>query len=111
MGVMVLAKVLIIGLVLALGVVSGYWNNSIANDLNPAQPGSPLLAQLSVVSSYFYWLTPLRMIGMAFLFTAITVALTVIIGTLRMQTKMLNGLVQKVGGQSIIFNINEANIL
>jgi hypothetical protein len=44
MGVMVLAIVLIIGLILAFGVLSGYWNNSIANDLNPAQPGSPLLA-------------------------------------------------------------------
>ena len=37
-------------------------------------------------------------IGMAFLFTAITVTLMVIIGTLRMQTNMLNGLVQKAGG-------------
>jgi hypothetical protein len=33
----------------------------------------------------------------AFLFSAITVALTVIIGTLQMQTKMLTGLVQKAG--------------
>jgi hypothetical protein len=48
-----------------------------------------------VISSYFYWLNPLRMIGMASLFTAITVALTVIIGTLRMQTNLLKGLVQK----------------
>jgi len=97
MGVMVLMIVLIVGIILAFGVVSGYWNNSIVNDLNPAQPGSALLSQLSVVSSYFYWLNPLRMIGMAFLFTAITVALTVIIGTLRLQTKMLTGLVQKAG--------------
>lgn len=97
MGVMVLMIVLIVGIILAFGVVSGYWNNSIVNDLNPAQPGSALLSQLSVVSSYFYWLNPLRMIGMAFLFTAITVALTVIIGTLRLQTKMLIGLVQKAG--------------
>jgi hypothetical protein len=97
MGIMVLVIVLIVGIVLAVGVVSGYWNNSIANELNPAQPGSVLLSQLSVVSSYFYWLNPLRMIGMAFLFTAITVALYVIIGTLRMQAKMLTGLVQKAG--------------
>ena len=97
MGIMILLVGLIIGIVLAVGVVSGYWNNSIANDLNLAQPGSVLLSQLSVVSSYFYWLNPLRMIGMAFLFTAISVALFVIIGTLRMQTKMLTGLVQKAG--------------
>ena len=97
MGIMILLVGLISGIVLAVGVVSGYWNNSIANDLNLAQPGSVLLSQLSVVSSYFYWLNPLRMIGMAFLFTAISVALFVIIGTLRMQTKMLTGLVQKAG--------------
>ena len=97
MGIMVLLIVLIVGIVLAAGVISGYWNNSIANELNPAQPGSVLLSQLSLVSSYFYWLNPLRMIGMAFLFTAITVALTVIIGTLRMQTNLLKGLVQKAG--------------
>jgi hypothetical protein len=97
MGVMVLAIVLIVGLIVAFGFVTGYWDNSIANVLNPAQPGSALLAQLSVVGSYFYWLNPLRMTGMAFLFTAITVALTVIIGTLQMQTKMLAGLVQKAG--------------
>jgi hypothetical protein len=97
MGIMVLMIVLIVGIILAVSVVSGYWNNSIVNDLNPAQPGSTLLSQLSVISSYAFWLNPLRMIGMAFLFTAITVALTVIIGTLRMQTKLLGGLVQKAG--------------
>ena len=97
MGIMVLLIVLIVGIVLAAGVISGYWNLSIANELNLAQPGSVLLSQLSLVSSYFYWLNPLRMIGMAFLFTAITVALTVIIGTLRMQTNLLKGLVQKAG--------------
>lgn len=97
MGIMVLLIVLIVGIILAAGVVSGYWNNSIVNDLNPAQPGSALLSQLSLISSYAFWLNPLRMIGMAFLFTAITVALTVIIGTLRMQTKMLGDLVQKAG--------------
>lgn len=37
-------------------------------------------------------------IGMAFLFTVITVALTVIIGTLHIQTNMLKRLVQKAGG-------------
>ena len=97
MGIMIFLVVLIIGIVLAVGVVSGYWNNSIANELNPAQPGSVLLSQLSVVSSYFYWLNPLRMTGMAFLFTAISVALYVIIGTLRTQTRLLTGLVQKAG--------------
>ena len=89
MGVMILSAALIIGLVLATGVVPSYWNHSIANELDPAQPGSALLAQLGVVSSFADWLNPLRMVGMAFLFTAITLALTVIIGTLRMQAGVL----------------------
>jgi len=97
MGIMVLLIVLIVGIVLAAGVVSSYWDNSIANELNPTQPGSALLAQLSVISSYAFWLNPLRMVGMAFIFTAIPVALTVIIGTLRMQTNLLSGLVHKAG--------------
>ena len=97
MGIMILLIVLVVGLVVGFGVVSDYWNHSIATELNQAQPGSVLLSQLSVISSYFFWLNPVRMVGMAFLFTAITVALTVIIGTLRMQTRLLNGLVQKAG--------------
>jgi len=97
MGIMILLIVLVVGLVVGFGVVSDYWNHSIATELNQAAPGSVLVSQLSVISSYFFWLNPLRMVGMAFLFTAITVALTVIIGTLRMQTRLLNGLVQKAG--------------
>ncbi|HEX9675030.1 MAG TPA: hypothetical protein VGA07_03550, partial [Anaerolineales bacterium] len=66
-------------------------------ELNPAQPGSGLLAQLAVVSSFADWLNPLRMVGMAFLFSGITLALTVIIGTLRTQAGML---AQLGGGRS-----------
>jgi hypothetical protein len=89
MGIMVLLAVLIIGIVLAVGIVPAYWNNSIVNTLNPAQVGSTLLSQLGFVSSFANWLNPLRMIGMAFLFTGITVALTMIIGTLRQQAGIL----------------------
>ena len=91
MGVMILLGTLIVGIFLATGVVPAYWNNSIANLLNKAQPGSALLAQLGVVKSFHFWLDPVRMVGMAFLFTAITIALTVIIGTLRHQAKLLVG--------------------
>jgi hypothetical protein len=89
MGVMILLAALIVGLALAGDVVPSYYNHSIANELNLAQPGNPLLAQLGIVSSFADWLNPLRMVGMAFLFTAITLALTVIIGTLRMQASLL----------------------
>lgn len=97
MGVMILAAALVIGIVLAKGVVPAYWNHSIANELNPAQPGSALLAQLAVVASFAKWLNPLRMVGMAFLFTAITIALTVIIGTLRQQARLLVKFYQEAG--------------
>ena len=99
MGVMILAAALIIGIVLATGVVPSYYNHSIANDLDPAQPGSALLAQLGVVSSFADWLNPLRMVGMAFLFTAITLALTVIIGTLRMQAGVLVNFYQRASSR------------
>lgn len=89
MGVMIMAAALIVGLVLATDVVPSYYNHSIANELNPAESGSTLLNQLGVVSSFADWLNPLRMVGMALLFTGITIALTVIINTLRLQAKML----------------------
>lgn len=85
---------------LATGIVPAYWNHSIANELNPAQPGSILLPQLAVVSSFAKWLNPLRMVGMAFLFTAIALAVTVIIGTLRLQAGMLVKFYQQVGSRS-----------
>ncbi len=84
--------ILIIGLVWALslnGVVTSYWNHSIANDLNPAQPGSALLDQLGVITSTLPWLGVLRFLGMAFLFTGITVALTLIVRTLQFQEETL----------------------
>ncbi|NIN66312.1 MAG: hypothetical protein GTO63_16805 [Anaerolineae bacterium] len=99
MGVMILVLVLLTGLWLATGVVPSYWNHSIANELNLAQPGSELLAQLGVISSFSDWLSPLRMVGMAFLFTGITIALTVIIGTLRMQAGMLSRFYQEASSR------------
>ena len=83
---------------LATGVVPEYWNHSIAEELNNAAAGDTLLNQLGMVSSYAKWLNPLRIVGMAFLFTGITVALTVIIGTLRMQAGMLVQFYQKASG-------------
>jgi hypothetical protein len=89
MGIMLLMLVLIIGIVLAITIDPDYWNNSIAGELNLAAVGSALLSQLAIISSYAFWLNALRMIGMAFLFTSIAIALTVIIGTLRLQSKVL----------------------
>ncbi len=83
---------LIIGLVWAVsltGVASSYFNHSIATELNPAEAGSALLAQLGVITGTLPWLAALRFLGMGFLFTGITVALTVIIRTLQHQEKTL----------------------
>ena len=80
--------------------VPDLWNNSIATELNSAVSGSPILAQLGVVSSYAHWLNPLRMLGMAFLFTSITLALTVIIGTLRGQADLLVGFCERASTAS-----------
>lgn len=91
MGLMILVAALIVGIVLGVTVVPDYWSHSIATQLNPAQPGSALLQQLETVSSFAKWLNPLRLTGMAFLFTAITIALTVIIGTLKGQAELLIG--------------------
>ncbi len=91
MGLMILVAALIVGIVLGVTVVPDYWSHSIATQLNPEQPGSALLQQLETVSSFAKWLNPLRLTGMAFLFTAITIALTVIIGTLKGQAELLIG--------------------
>ena len=88
MGLMILMMTLIIGLFLAFGVVSTYWSNPIA-DLNAATVGSSLLGDYGLIASFKFWLGPLRMMGMSFLFVSITIALTVIINTLKLQVNIL----------------------
>ena len=84
---------LLVGLIWALALNSGtvipYWNHSIATELNPAEAGSFLLSQLGLITGTLPWLAFLRFTGMAFLFTAITVALAVVIRTLQHQEKSL----------------------
>ena len=57
-----------------------------------------LLNQLGLITSTLPWLGFLRFAGMALIFTAITVALTVIIRTLQTQEKLLNKFVQARSG-------------
>ena len=88
---------LIASLIWALGLngaVASYWNHSIANELNPAQTGSALLAQLATIKTSLPWINLLKFMGMAALFTGITVALTVIIRTLQHQEKALLTFIQ-----------------
>jgi hypothetical protein len=88
---------LLIGLIAALasnGTVSAYWNNSIALVLNPAGPNSVELQNLGIIQGIKPWLGALRFAGMALLFTAITVSLTVIIRTLQAQEMVLRGFIR-----------------
>jgi len=96
--------VLIIGFIWALSfnsTVVSYWNHSIVNELNPAQPGSALLNQLGTIVSTLPWLNALRFTGMAFLFTAITLALTVVIRTLHFQEKSLENFLPAKAGKTV----------
>ena len=88
---------LIAGLIWALslnGVVTSYWSHSIASELDLAQHGSALLAQLGLTQFTLPWLSFFRLLGMAFLFAGITVALAVIIRTLQSQEKTLQKFLQ-----------------
>jgi hypothetical protein len=94
--------ILIIGLIWAFSLnstVISYWNHSVANELNSAQPGTALLSQLGTIVNTLPWLNALRFAGMAFLFTAITLALSVIIRTLQFQEKSLEKFVQTKTGK------------
>ena len=93
MGWMLLIAALIWGLGLN-GTVASYWNHSIAAELNPAQSGSALLNQLGTIKASLPWINLLKFAGMSFVFTAITVALTVIIRTLQHQEKTLLAFIQ-----------------
>lgn len=90
MGIMILMAGAVISIIESLTTIPAYWNNSIADTLNPAQPGSVLLGQLQTQVAIKAWLTPFEFVGMAMLFLAITIALTVIIGALRTQAEMLS---------------------
>jgi len=96
MGIMILMGTFVISLVLALSIVPSYFNNSIADTLNPAEVGSDLLNQLAIIQSHNLWLAPLRMVGMTFLFTGILIALGVIIWNLRIQADLMMDYINRV---------------
>ena len=88
MGIMILMASLIIGIVLAV-ISAGYWNHSIATELNPAVEGSQLLGTLSTITSIQMWLAPLKFVGMATLFVGVGMALATIVSVLRWQSNRL----------------------
>ena len=88
MGMMVLLATFAIGIWLATQS-HDYWNNSIATVLNPAAAGSDTLRDLGVIKSTAAWLTPLKFVGMALLFSGIALALVTIVSVLRFQAARL----------------------
>ena len=87
MGMMTLMAVLGIGIWLAT-IAGDVYGNSIA-DVNAAAAGSDLLADLGTVKAVKAWLTPMEFLGMAFLFTGITLGLATIVTVLQFQAQRL----------------------
>ncbi|MCH7605578.1 MAG: hypothetical protein IH962_00355 [Chloroflexi bacterium] len=88
MGMMVLMASLLIAIVLAT-ISYGYWNHSIATELNPATEGSALLQSLSTITSITAWLAPFKFVGVALVLTGIGLALATIVRVLRWQSERL----------------------
>ena len=97
MGLVVLVASLIIGIILAT-LSYDYWNNSIANDLNPALAGSGFLDDLSTINSVQAWLAPLKFVGMAILLSGIGLALATIVRILRWQSIRLWDMLSQTQG-------------
>ena len=88
MGMMILIASLVTAIV--VGTVSyGYWNHSIATELNPAAAGSQLLGSLSNIYKVNAWLAPFKFVGIASPITGIGLALATIIRVLRRQSQRL----------------------
>lgn len=88
MGMMLLLTALVISIPTAT-LTYGYWNHSIAAQLNPAVEGSELLRQLGTINAIKLWLEPFKFVGMASLFTGIGLALATIVRVLRWQSNRL----------------------
>ena len=88
MGMMILIASLIIAIVVAT-VSHGYWNHSIATELNPAAAGSQFLGSVSTINTVNPWLAPFKFVGVASLLTGIGLALATIIRVLRWQSERL----------------------
>ncbi len=88
MGMMILVAAFAVSIWLATQS-HDYWNNSIATVLNPASAGSDTLRDLGVIKATAAWLTPLKFVGMAFMFSGIALALVTIVSVLRFQAARL----------------------
>lgn len=91
LGLMILVANLAIHVALAF-IAHGYWNHSIASELNTAAAGSGLLADLQTLETYGAWLEPFKFVGIAFLLAGIALAPYTIVRVLRFQAERLKEL-------------------
>jgi hypothetical protein len=87
--------------VLLNGTVTAYWAHSIATELNPALAGSALLNQLGTITATLPWLEALRITGMAFILTAITLAVSVVVRTLQHQERALGAFISNASSSGV----------
>ena len=88
MGMMLLMIALIIAIANAT-LASGYWNHSIATQLNPALEGSGVLGDLASIASVGNWVAAIKFTGMGFVFAGVGLALATIVRVLRWQSSRL----------------------
>ncbi len=72
-----------------LSTITGDVYGNAISDISAAAAGSDLLADTGTVHAVKAWLTPMEFLGMAFLFSAITLALATIVTALRFQARRL----------------------
>jgi hypothetical protein len=90
MGLMLLMVTFVVAIVVSQQA-GGYWNHSIATELDPAAAGSALLSTLGTIRAEAAWLAPLKFFGLALILTGIALALGAIIKVLRAQAQMIVG--------------------
>ena len=84
--------ILFVALVLAVVqglIASGYWDHSIATELNPAAPGDSLLSTRGTLESMDRWLEPVKFVGLGLLFTGVGLAAASVIWVMRFQSRRL----------------------
>ena len=84
--------VLFVALVLAVVqglIASGYWDHSIARELNAAGEGDPLLSTRGTLEAMDRWLEPVKFLGLALLLTAVGLAAATVVWVMRFQSRRL----------------------
>ena len=87
-GLSVLVAALVLGVFQGL-IASGYWDHSIAAELNPATPGDPLLSPSGPWSRWTVGWSPIKFVGLALLLAAAGLAAASVIWVMRFQSRRL----------------------